>query len=44
MRKVGPPIRSGPPPGLVEQIFRASDKFEKELAAMFKDKNTGGTE
>jgi antitoxin (DNA-binding transcriptional repressor) of toxin-antitoxin stability system len=41
MRKVGPPIRTGPPPDVIERIFRQSERFEEELAKMFKD---GGTE
>jgi len=40
MRKVGPPIRTGPPPSLIEKIFAESDRFEKELTRMFR--NTGG--
>lgn len=39
IRKVGP-VTPAKPPELIEQIFRASDKFEKELAKMFR--STGG--
>ena len=35
LERIGP-VKPANPPELVQQIFRASDKLEKELRAMFK--------
>jgi antitoxin (DNA-binding transcriptional repressor) of toxin-antitoxin stability system len=36
LRRIGPPVRTEPAPGLIERIFAESEKLEKELAKMFR--------